>query len=317
VDLVPDAPQLAELDPAAAAASVEAAASAEAAAVQAEHPREAVPAAEAEADADAELVADVALAADLVPDAQQVAEADVDVASPVYLGGAATPAARALDGEIEDRAAAAAAQTAALLARFRPGQSIDDALDEYEAEHGVERAEEPRRAATEVPAEVAIEQPGIPFPAPAPEPVVAAEPSDDVESPEPGLLPADRVGQPAWHIVAPDTTPRAADGHPAEAPATPPAAPPPPAGPPQWPASPQWPATPQWPTAGAEGDRLAALLSTRRPAAEDVWAASSRDILAAPRAPGGMTGGVQSCVSCGLSLSSTARFCRRCGTRQG
>ena len=26
--------------------------------------------------------------------------------------------------------------------------------------------------------------------------------------------------------------------------------------------------------------------------------------------------GVQSCGSCGLSLSATARFCRRCGTRQ-
>jgi ribosomal protein L40E len=28
-------------------------------------------------------------------------------------------------------------------------------------------------------------------------------------------------------------------------------------------------------------------------------------------------GGVQSCVSCGLPLSATARFCRRCGSRQG
>jgi ribosomal protein L40E len=27
--------------------------------------------------------------------------------------------------------------------------------------------------------------------------------------------------------------------------------------------------------------------------------------------------GVQPCSSCGLSLSATARFCRRCGTRQG
>jgi ribosomal protein L40E len=25
---------------------------------------------------------------------------------------------------------------------------------------------------------------------------------------------------------------------------------------------------------------------------------------------------VLGCVSCGLSLSATARFCRRCGTRQ-
>jgi ribosomal protein L40E len=26
--------------------------------------------------------------------------------------------------------------------------------------------------------------------------------------------------------------------------------------------------------------------------------------------------GVQSCGECGLSLSASARFCRRCGTRQ-
>jgi ribosomal protein L40E len=26
--------------------------------------------------------------------------------------------------------------------------------------------------------------------------------------------------------------------------------------------------------------------------------------------------GVQSCGQCGLSLSASARFCRRCGTRQ-
>ena len=32
----------------------------------------------------------------------------------------------------------------------------------------------------------------------------------------------------------------------------------------------------------------------------------------APRATG-----VQPCISCGLSLSANARFCRRCGTRQG
>jgi hypothetical protein len=41
-------------------------------------------------------------------------------------------------------------------------------------------------------------------------------------------------------------------------------------------------------------------------------------VLAAPPISGATpSGGVQSCVSCGLSLSATARFCRRCGTRQG
>jgi peptide/nickel transport system permease protein len=37
----------------------------------------------------------------------------------------------------------------------------------------------------------------------------------------------------------------------------------------------------------------------------------SRDVLARSGS------GVQACVSCGLPLSATARFCRRCGSRQG
>jgi hypothetical protein len=32
--------------------------------------------------------------------------------------------------------------------------------------------------------------------------------------------------------------------------------------------------------------------------------------------PGAPAGGVQPCANCGLSLSATARFCRRCGSRQ-
>jgi ribosomal protein L40E len=31
----------------------------------------------------------------------------------------------------------------------------------------------------------------------------------------------------------------------------------------------------------------------------------------------GTAAGIQACLSCGLPLSATARFCRRCGTRQG
>ena len=41
------------------------------------------------------------------------------------------------------------------------------------------------------------------------------------------------------------------------------------------------------------------------------WDASAREVADAMSAVG-----VQSCGSCGLSLSATARFCRRCGTRQ-
>jgi len=60
----------------------------------------------------------------------------------------------------------------------------------------------------------------------------------------------------------------------------------------------------------------AARVATARPLESPLWVASSRDILAANAQ--GATGhvGIQSCVTCGLSLSANARFCRRCGTRQ-
>ena len=52
-----------------------------------------------------------------------------------------------------------------------------------------------------------------------------------------------------------------------------------------------------------------------------LWAASSRDVVApmasAPTPLGQqMPAAAQPCINCGLSLSSTARFCRRCGTAQ-
>ena len=42
----------------------------------------------------------------------------------------------------------------------------------------------------------------------------------------------------------------------------------------------------------------------------DLWVASSQDVLNRPGS------GVQACVSCGLPLSASARFCRRCGSQQ-
>ena len=42
------------------------------------------------------------------------------------------------------------------------------------------------------------------------------------------------------------------------------------------------------------------------------WEASAREVAGA----GAAQVGVQNCGECGLSLSATARFCRRCGTRQ-
>jgi ribosomal protein L40E len=123
------------------------------------------------------------------------------------------------------------------------------------------------------------------------------------------------VAQPTWQIVAPDeptivTSPSAQPTDPAAPDQDHLAA----SGAPQWPLQPEWPS--QRPSAGLPG--------FGRPAAatggiEALWAESAREVashqgaLAAPKA----ATGVQPCVSCGLSLSATARFCRRCGSRQG
>ena len=92
---------------------------------------------------------------------------------------------------------------------------------------------------------------------------------------------------PSWRMVAPESPYLApapgAHGH----------NPPPPAPGPE----PQWPTTPSWPAPLARG-------------AEAVWAESTRDLLSRPEA------GVSACFNCGLPLSATARFCRRCGTSQ-
>ncbi|MDO8486043.1 MAG: hypothetical protein Q7S35_13965 [Candidatus Limnocylindrales bacterium] len=194
-----------------------------------------------------------------------------------------------------DAAGKAAAQTAGLLRRFRPGQSLDAELDAYErgrhdAAATAERAAEPETAEA----------------APGPEPQALAAATG-----------ADVVEQPTWRITAPDPTgstppasPSERDGGvPLQANAAPSELP---TGEPQWPARPHWPAS--TPAAG--------LPFLGRPAApqggiEALWAASNEELVTAPPAPGRTSSGVQPCVSCGLSLSATARFCRRCGTLQG
>jgi hypothetical protein len=90
---------------------------------------------------------------------------------------------------------------------------------------------------------------------------------------------------------------------------------------PVWPQRPSWPAANRPPVAGGSfGGRQ--LLPNPEVAA--LWAASAREVLqAGPHAgPSGAPGHAatptpQPCVGCGLSLSANARFCRRCGTRQG
>jgi hypothetical protein len=272
------------------------------------------------------------------PEAEPPA-AEVEPAAPV----ADTTLADEAAAEPHDgRAAAAAANTSDLLRRFRPGQSLDDEIAAYERA----QAESEAAAAVEAAAIASsVERPAAPTPEPEPvvasepepEPVVEAEPVVAVE-PEPEPAPApivepepepvaaavepapepepepvaagwepepvapapreDLVPQPTWQIIAPDTP---ADDRVAAS------------------AEPQWPAQPEWPAPQSS----TGLPYLGRPAAasggmEALWAESARAVADPASAAGAkVAGGVQPCVSCGLSLSANARFCRRCGTRQG
>lgn len=196
---------------------------------------------------------------------------------------------------------------------------------------------EPTAAIEPVAVEPTVVEPLAAAAEPAPEapavPPVTTPPPGAVQPPEAGA-PA-RPPAPAWQIVAPDD---AAAGRPPAQPAPTPAGWPPrapvyqppapraaspstrpaqrpagqPASPPAWvpptrrPAAPSAdaPATPPaWlpPAAPAAPGTAAAAL----------WEESARSVLDRPGS------GVQACVSCGLPLSATARFCRRCGARQG
>ena len=151
-----------------------------------------------------------------------------------------------------------------------------------------------------------------------PEVVAAVEPepiaAEVAAEPEP-IAPVvdDVVPQPMWHMVAPDAAADLPPVGPASAPTTniPAAA----NGAPQ--------AEPQWPDRPVGGSAARGLPFLGRPAApqgglEALWAESAREVVATPAAPGkAAAGAVQPCVSCGLSLSATARFCRRCGSAQG
>ena len=165
-------------------------------------------------------------------------------------------------------------------------------------------------------------------PEPEPEPVVAAEPEPEPivpvatapDEPRPQIMEArpqlrpaaiDRIEMPAWPTpVRPPLSDSAAIAP--AIPAFPPASMP---SPPASPVAPQWPAplrpdldassTPFWASGGSGIDPGA-----------DFWNASAREVAGVPGQAVSAVG-VQSCVSCGLSLSATARFCRRCGSRQG
>lgn len=148
---------------------------------------------------------------------------------------------------------------------------------------------------------------------------IAAQP-EAVSEPEPQAAgPADVVEQPTWRMTAPDAPGAAPAGRPGESNGTVPlqAA----KSSSQVAAKPQWPARPEWPTASSAP--AAGLPFLGRPAApqggiDALWAASNQELAAASPSPGRPAAtGIQPCVSCGLSLSASAKFCRRCGTVQG
>jgi hypothetical protein len=147
----------------------------------------------------------------------------------------------------------------------------------------------------------AVDTPAEAEPVTAAEPLVAAEPALEPE-PEP-VAPATLTPTPGWTIVAPDVPDTEAPSGP---PAWPPRAPvyqPPAPGPAAPPPTPGAPGQPSWPTVPPAAFSV--------PAAQAVWEESSLEVTSRPGS------GVQACVSCGLPLSAAARFCRRCGSRQG
>ena len=234
-----------------------------------------------------------------------------------------------LDVPIDEPVEAPAADEIDLGARLAAIAALDATTEsprEAEAEHEPEpvAAEAEPVAAEPEPELVAAEpEPVAAKPKPEPEP---ATPAPIAHEPEPEPIaaaqpPQDIVEQPVWLSVAPDPdatpaveAPSAEPGLAAAASATP-----------QWPSQPEWPAQPQWPSARSSTPRPNTILG--RPVVpsggiDALWAASSRDVLAPPLAsaptPLGqqVPAAAQPCVNCGLSLSSTARFCRRCGTAQ-
>ena len=134
-----------------------------------------------------------------------------------------------------------------------------------------------------------------------PEPVAAAEP-EPLAEPAP-VEPVTRTPAPGWTIVAPDVPRTDAPPAPAAWPPQSPVYQPPPASPAAPAPTPGQPGQPSWPTMPPAAFSV--------PAAQAVWEESSLSVINRPGS------GVQACVSCGLPLSATARFCRRCGTRQG
>ncbi|HEY7131809.1 MAG TPA: zinc-ribbon domain-containing protein [Candidatus Limnocylindrales bacterium] len=216
------------------------------------------------------------------PEPVATAEAEVDLVA------AAEPQPESVD-TVEPEPIAAIAEPEPVAAALEP---------EHEPEP-VATALEPEPVAATVDPEPVAE----PVPAAEPEPAPIAASAEPQPAPEP--VREDVIEQPTWRIFAPDQA-----ATPAQLPKRP-----------VTPAQPevQASAEPQWPTHPEEASPAMALLSDPKRATSDaLWAASAQAVLAsAPQGVAAPIAGVQPCSNCGLSLSANARFCRRCGTRQG
>ncbi len=157
----------------------------------------------------------------------------------------------------------------------------------------LERAVEPR-------ASEPVDQPVGPAPAastPAAPPQPTAPPQPAAPPPWPRMPvrpPQPPAQAPApWQIVAPDEPPSG------------------PAGPPAQPRGVrERPVAPASPIGWMLRHRENAQPQVSPRVTRSVWDESARDIVSRPGS------GVQACQGCGLPLSATARFCRRCGARQ-
>ena len=249
--------------------------------------------------------------------------------------------------ETDQVAAAAAAQTAALLHRFRPGQNLDAEIEAYEREQAALEAgaavaetpvDEPTSSSRSVAAALVVErdrrtgrradveparrsrspQTSRAEPSPSRPPRADATPTSRPSTPQAAAAAlaavaaqrTDVVEQPTWQIVAPDVDAPAGRGPPMT---------PVPAGPERHASS-----------GRANGARVAGPRPGDEPACRSSGARPSRPAASSRCGPSraarsrprrrrrvdAAQGGVQPCVSCGLSLSATARFCRRCGTSQ-
>jgi hypothetical protein len=256
-------------------------------------------------------------AAAMVPGPTPAESPEVEAAVPfgVESEASATPELRS-EVEGDETGAAEETRTAEPIATQPPATQPDVAEVTVTAEEKLAPVEsivaEPGAETTAV--VVAEAEPEAETTAPLVTEEVTAETPATTENLAPVGPPASPTQDPAevpiWRIVAPETP-----LPPAVAPQSPlPARPAAPAVATAAPTSdtapgPQWPAPdPQWPA--AQVPIAPSLLSRTRDAG--LWAASSQDVVGKPG-----VGTVQACHSCGLPLSATAQFCRRCGARQG